>query len=147
MSATYRTTQSPCIPTLLRRKAPPSEIMPLSTFLTMQGCSTTDIARDGTCNHGAGCLSSAWLAETCSVFMSRARRESQLPRCRDGGGEAAGLRATTRGVGCKMGGFGALSLPAAALAPLARPRIPRPMVLCRGAADRPLAHHQKLRGV
>lgn len=52
------------VSTLLSFNAPPSDVMPLSTFLMMQGCSTTEMARDGMGNHGAGCLPSAWLTET-----------------------------------------------------------------------------------
>jgi hypothetical protein len=39
--------------TLLSLTGPPSEVMPLSMFLTMHGCSTTEMARDGMGNHGA----------------------------------------------------------------------------------------------
>jgi hypothetical protein len=49
------------MPTLLSLRAPPSEVMPLSTFLMMQGCSTTEMARDGMGNHGANWLPSSWL--------------------------------------------------------------------------------------
>jgi hypothetical protein len=49
------------MPTLLSLRAPPSEVMPLSTFLMMQGCSTTEMARDGMSNHGANWLPSSWL--------------------------------------------------------------------------------------
>jgi hypothetical protein len=49
------------MPTLLSLRAPPSEVMPLSTFLMMQGCSTTEMAREGMGNHGANCLPWSWL--------------------------------------------------------------------------------------
>ena len=43
--------------------------MPLSTFLMMQGCSTTDMARDGMGSHGAVCFSSA-PTETCVAMVT-----------------------------------------------------------------------------
>lgn len=42
-----------CRLTLLSLTGPPNEVMPLSTFLTMAGCSTTETARDGIGSHGA----------------------------------------------------------------------------------------------
>lgn len=44
--------------TLLSLTGPPNEAMPLSTFLMMHGCSTTEMARDGMGSHGASCCES-----------------------------------------------------------------------------------------
>jgi hypothetical protein len=71
----YEARQSPvfvltllCL-TLLSLTGPPSERMPLSTFLTMHGCSTAEMARDGIGSHGACCGSSLGAATCCSLSM------------------------------------------------------------------------------
>ena len=53
--------------TLLSLIGPPKEVMPLSRFLMIHGCSTTEMAREGMGSHLACCLSvqaaagSGWL--------------------------------------------------------------------------------------
>jgi len=55
--------------TLLNLTGPPSEVMPLSMFLTMHGCSTTEMARDGMGSQGACCCLSFVCMASCSVVM------------------------------------------------------------------------------
>lgn len=63
-------------PTLLSLEGPPREVMPLSIFLMMHGCSMTETARAGMGNHGASCC---WSSPTrsCSVFMVVAKARGQ----------------------------------------------------------------------
>lgn len=55
--------------TLLNLTGPPSEVMPLSTFLTMHGCSTTEMARHGMGSKGASCFSLLASVTLYSLFM------------------------------------------------------------------------------
>jgi hypothetical protein len=70
--------------TLLNLTGPPSEVMPLSMFLTMHGCSTTEMVRDGMGSQGACCCVSlatttlgsvvmvlSWLSGICMAAMRR----------------------------------------------------------------------------
>jgi hypothetical protein len=63
--------------TLLSFRGPPSEAMPLSTFLMMHGCSTTETGRNGMGSHGACCCS--WLVVELLVMVLSACRA-----CHDG---------------------------------------------------------------
>lgn len=56
--------------TLLSLTGPPSETMPLSMFLMRHGCSTTEMARDGTCSHGAVCSTAFSWVDTTSVWTA-----------------------------------------------------------------------------
>lgn len=57
--------------TLLSLAGPPSEVMPLSIFLTMQGCSTDVMLRAGMGSHGAGsCMSlSFWVGAASAMAV------------------------------------------------------------------------------
>lgn len=54
--------------------------MPLSTFLMIHGCSTTEIAREGMGSHGADWLSAAMLAASgwVSIAEESARKDGEV---------------------------------------------------------------------
>ena len=67
VSAAYRLRSPPGqggLPTLLSLPGPPNEATALWMFLTMHGCSTTEMARDGIGSHGA-------VASCCVLLVSR----------------------------------------------------------------------------
>jgi hypothetical protein len=55
--------------TLLNLTGPPSEIIPLSRFFTMQGCSTAEMAREGTGSQGASWVLSRGALGVYSLSM------------------------------------------------------------------------------
>lgn len=71
-------------PTLLSLRDPPSERMPLSTFLTRHGCSTTDTAREGICSHGAACSGAVLCVSGASLRSMVRPLALTLLRAREG---------------------------------------------------------------
>lgn len=62
-----------CRLTLLSLTGPPNEVMPLSTFLMIAGCSTTETARDGMGSQGACSFSVGMALSMLGYTMERCK--------------------------------------------------------------------------
>lgn len=112
-----------CAPrTLLNLTGPPSDVMPLSMFLTMHGCSTTEIERAGMDSQGAcgrllsrpSCFS--FMVEQCWEISGNARAW-QLPPQMQGSGNVSSRAKVRSWSSCSD---------AACLSPLVERARPRP---------------------